>query len=193
MVHVISRWQSWYTKHQLNWLFFFFMPWSWHLVVYINVHWLTEECFFVYFISVLKCQVLMFVFHPYLDVASITSGEECCYFFVIRTYLDGVVFTRFWAAHGGTAGWQLDWLCSSHVIYSWQDLIEWPCLIFPPHVQLIFYIFHQEGFCERVVLGKVTREPFDHVVMSCCLSGTVFLWVTLSLWIQFSSCFNKFV
>lgn len=41
-----------------------FMPKSWRLVVYSNIHLHTEECaFFGCFISVMKCRVLTFCFH----------------------------------------------------------------------------------------------------------------------------------
>lgn len=72
--------------------------------------------------------------------------------------------------------------CVIHTfIYLLQTLIEWRLLDISHHIQLISYIFYQEGFCECVVLETVTPEPFDHVVMSCCLPGKVFLWIALAL------------
>lgn len=79
---------------------------------------------------------------------------------------------RFWTDLEEAAGGQLDWLCYSHLfIYLIQTFVEWHVLDISHHIQLISYIFYQEGFCKSVVLGKVTPEPFDHVVMSCCLPG----------------------
>lgn len=76
------------------------------------------------------------------------------FFSVIRTYSDGVVFTRFWADHDEAAGGQLDWLCYSHIYLFVTTFVKWHLLDISHHIQLISSIFYQEGFCECVVLGK---------------------------------------
>lgn len=44
-----------------------------------------------YSVSVLKCQVL--VARPFVDIASVESGEECClgFFWSVELIFDGVV------------------------------------------------------------------------------------------------------
>lgn len=90
-------------------------------------------------------------------------ADKCC-FFVIRTYSEGVVFTR-WTDRDGVADGQTD--CVIHIfIYLIQTFVEWHVLDISHHIQLISFIFNQEGFCESVVLGK--RLPPDHLTMLCC-------------------------
>lgn len=121
--------------------------------------------------------------HTLIVVASTMFAEECCFsFFVIRTYSEGVVFTRFWTDHGEAAGGQLDWLCYSHIyLFDNRLLLSDTSLIFPI-IFSWFPIFSTRKDSVKVLCWeKVTPEPFDHVVLSCCLPGKK-VFFCVSLW-----------
>lgn len=104
--------------------------------------------------------------------SAVSFGVFVLVFPVLEHFQRVLCLQRFWTDHDEAAGGQLDWLCYSHLfIYLMQTFVEWHVLDISHHIQLISYIFNQEGFCKSVVLGKVTPEPFDHVVLSCCLPG----------------------
>lgn len=112
-----------------------------------------------------KCWCLVSI-HTLIDVASITFAEECCYFFVIRTYWDGVVFTRFQADRGEAAGGQLDWLCYSHIYLFVTDF----CWVAPPwyfpSYSVDFLYFLPGRILWMCCVGK--RLPLNHLTMLCC-------------------------
>lgn len=135
--------------------------------------------------------------HTLIDVASVMFAEECCYFFVIRTYSDGVVFTRVWADHDEAADGQLDWLCYSH-IYLFDTDFYWVALLwYLPSCSVGFRYFLPGRILWMCCVGK--RLPLNHLTMLCCHVAYLkkkkkyCLWIALALWIQFSSCFYKFV
>lgn len=81
------------------------------------------------------------------------------------------MFTRFWADHDGAAGGWTDCVIDTF-IYLLQTFVEWHLLDSSHHIQLISYIFLTRKDSVNVLCWeKVTPEPFDHVVMSCCLPG----------------------
>lgn len=113
--------------------------------------------FVYYFISVLKCQVLMFGFHPCLiDVASVMFSEECCYFILLSLeHIQTVLCLQGSGLISAAA--QLDSWCYSHV-YLFVTDFYWvaPPRYFPSFswFPMFCFVFYQEGFCECVVLGK---------------------------------------
>lgn len=111
-------------------------------------------------------------------------------FFVMWTYSEGVVFTRFKSAES-----QSDQLCYSH-IYLFDDCDgSTPC-----QVDFLwgFFFAQREGFCESVVMGKgYSSLPHKLFTMSWChvaslgereglkKKKSIFLVIALVLWIQF--------
>lgn len=130
--------------------------------------------FVYYFISVLKCQVLMFGFHPSLiDVASVMFSEECCYFILLSLeHIQTVLCLQGSGLIPAAA--QLDSWCYSHV-YLFVTDFYWvaPPRYFPSFSWFPMFCFFSTRKDSVNVLcwEKVAPEPFDHVVLSCCLLG----------------------
>lgn len=118
------------------------------------------------------------------------ADKFCLFLYSVRTYLDGVVFKRLWADHGGAAGSQL---CYSHMYLFVTDFFGGISLIFPIIFSWFPILSTRKDSVNVLCWEKVVPEPFDHVVLSCGLPGKQYfcgsLWrCELSSQVAFTVC-----